>query len=310
MECDLFWIAKIYRIYGIRLKKQAALRTTLHINRAFWAKIYYRKQGAATVNRRRTSHLAKSVIRTNGLIIKEQKVSENDRLGTVLTAELGVIRAFSKNSLKSTSKSLSSTAFLSYSRLYIYKGRDTYKIGDAAPLKIFWDLRQDFSKLSLASYFCEVVSRLAPKDENAEEYLRLILNCLHLLSLKEEPVPEVLIKAIFGLRCCLYSGYMPDIYVCRGCNEELVGNAWFDILNGVFYCDKCREKFGKVKLDFVPSSVLCAMKYILTNPLNKCFGFKINEKSAKILGNICEKFLIVQSDHTFDTLQFYKTYKI
>lgn len=186
--------------------------------------------------------MAASVIQTTGLIIKEMKVGENDRLVTVLTSDLGVIRAFCRGSLKSASKNAASTAFLTYSRLNIYKGRDTYKINDATAEKIFWELRSDFSLLSLASYFCEVSAYLAPADEPAPEFLRLVLNCLHLLNRKDGArlSPDA-VKAVFELRCCMYAGYMPDISGCHRCGGELSGSCLFDIANGVFYCRDCAK---------------------------------------------------------------------
>ena len=264
--------------------------------------------------------MANSSLQTNGLILKEMKVSENDRLITVLTSDFGVIRAFSSGSLKMTSKGVSATAFLSYSRLILYKGRnDTYRINDAHTEKIFWELRNDFSLLSLGSYFCEVCMHIAPKDEPAHDFLRLILNCLHLLSLKDKSVisPET-VKAVFELRCCLYAGFMPDVTVCRGCGQPLTGNCRFDVNGGVFYCEKCANNADFMQkpqnqlgiLKTVPSGALAAMRHILYSPLEKCFGFKISGGSQKALFDICESFLQAQAVKSFDTLAFYKTYSI
>lgn len=265
--------------------------------------------------------MANSSLQTNGLILKEMKVSENDRLITVLTSDLGVIRAFSSGSLKMTSKGVSATAFLSYSRLIIHKSRnDTYRISDANTEKIFWELRKDFKLLSLASYFCEVCMHIAPHDEPAPEFLRLILNCLHLLSLKDKSVisPET-VKAVFELRCCLYAGFMPDVTVCHGCDEPLFGVCRFDVNGGVFYCEKCANNADFVQkmpqnhagiLKSVSSGALAAMRHILYSPLEKCFGFKISGASEKSLFDICECFLQAQAGKSFDTLQFYKTYSL
>lgn len=265
--------------------------------------------------------MANSSLQTNGLILKEMKVSENDRLITVLTSDLGVIRAFSSGSLKMTSKGVSATAFLSYSRLNIHKSRnDTYRISDAQTEKIFWELRKDFKLLSLASYFCEICMHIAPKDEPAPEFLRLILNCLHLLSLKDKSIisPET-VKAVFELRCCLYAGFMPDVTVCHGCGEPLCGNCRFDVNGGVFYCENCANNAEFVQkmpqnymgiLKSVPSGALAAMRHILYSPLEKCFGFKISGASEKSLFDICESFLQAQAGKSFDTLRFYKTYSL
>ena len=117
-----------------------------------------------------------SLTTTKGLIIKEQKVGEADRLVTVLTEDLGLIRAFAPGALKIKSRNVSATSLLSYSELTIYQSRDTYKINEAKSIEIFFGLRNDIAALSLAGYFCELLMNLAPVFENAENYLRLTLN--------------------------------------------------------------------------------------------------------------------------------------
>ena len=42
-----------------------------------------------------------------GLVIKEQSIGESDRLITVLTAQYGLVRAFSRGAKKTKSKKLS-----------------------------------------------------------------------------------------------------------------------------------------------------------------------------------------------------------
>lgn len=250
-----------------------------------------------------------TVISTDGLILKEQKIKENDRLVTILTRDLGVIRAFDSGSLKISSKNLSATAFLSYSRLNIYKGRDTYRINSASPLKIFWDLRNDFTLLSLASYFCEVSLNLSPKEENAEDYLRLLLNCLHLLSSDNTQFNQQKIKSVFELKMAQYSGYMPDISSCTKCRAE-ISDCFFDTLGGVFYCNDCAKSIETKKLTKIKNSVLSSIRHILINPLEKSFAFNVNEDTINSLSAITEEFLLHQTAKSFDTLQFYKTYSL
>ena len=102
-------------------------------------------------------------INTDGLVIMERTVGESDRLVTLLTREEGIIRAFSPLAKTLKSKQGSATQLLCYSRFSIYRGRDKYIINDAQPLEVFFDLRSDIETLSLAQYFCELVSVLAPE---------------------------------------------------------------------------------------------------------------------------------------------------
>ena len=61
-------------------------------------------------------------IRTDGLIIKEKLVSENDKLVTILTRNFGIIRAFAQSVKNLKNKNFSSTQLLCYSDFIIFKG--------------------------------------------------------------------------------------------------------------------------------------------------------------------------------------------
>ena len=137
-------------------------------------------------------------INTDGLIIREQSIGESDRLVTVLTREQGILRAFVRGAKAMKSRSASSTQLLCYSRLSIYEGREKYIIDEAEPIEVFFSLRTDFEKLSLAQYFCELALALAPEKMEAGDFLRLVLNALYFLG--KGKLPAAQIKAIVEMR--------------------------------------------------------------------------------------------------------------
>ena len=118
---------------------------------------------------------------TDGLILKEQTIKEKDKLVTVFTRSNGLIRCFVRNARNIKSVLSSSTQPLNYSRLSIYEGRDSYIIDEADSIAMFYELREDLEKLSLANYFCEVCCRMLPDGQPADELLSLILNSLYVL---------------------------------------------------------------------------------------------------------------------------------
>ena len=121
-------------------------------------------------------------ISTDGLIIMEQNIGESDRLVTVLTRQEGLVRAFVRGAKSMKNRNTSSTQLLCYSRLSIYQGRDKYIIDEAEPQEVFFELRRDIEKLSLAQYFCELALALAPVNGEAGDFLRLMLNALYFLA--------------------------------------------------------------------------------------------------------------------------------
>ena len=119
-----------------------------------------------------------------------------------------MIRAFVKRARRVKGTSAAATQLLGYSNLTLFKNRDTYSVDEADAVDIFFELRGDIERLSLAQYFCELAFNFAVNGANNNEFLRLILNSLHFLTVEKRYPP--LIKAITELRIAAISGYAPD----------------------------------------------------------------------------------------------------
>ena len=141
---------------------------------------------------------------TDGLILKEQNIGEKDKLVTVLTRHNGLVRAFVRGAKSVKNRKNSSTGMFCYSKISLYKSKETYIIDEAEPIELFFELRNDLEKLALAQYFAEIIIALVQEDESAEEYLRLILNSLYFLANSKFPLCPTM--RVFGLTpCCLIS---------------------------------------------------------------------------------------------------------
>lgn len=237
---------------------------------------------------------------TDGLIIREQAIGERDRLVTVLTREMGIIRAFVRGAKNIKSRMTSSTGLLCYSRLSIYEGKDKYIIEDAVPIEVFFQLRDDIVKLSLAQYFLELDYELAPKEEHADECLRLTLNALHMLaSGKLEPAA---VKPIMELRLLSYAGYMPDVVACRSCGEYLTDRMFFLPPEGQLYCMHCAHPAGCVGLS---AGAVQAMRHIVLSEPSRLFAFRLSAASLGELSEASEQYLLAQTRRKYKTLDFY-----
>ena len=242
-------------------------------------------------------------LNTDGLIIREHRTVEDDRLVTLLTRDYGVIRAFVRGAKRAKSRFQSSTQLFSYAKFSIYRGKDAYSVDEAQPIKIFFGLRDDIQKLSLAQYFCELVGELAPVEAQADEYLRLMLNALYLLS-DGKRSPEQL-KAIVELRRLCLSGYMPDLTYCGDCDGESDAML-FSPVEGKIFCADCSSNHTGILL---PSGVLAAMRHICYCEDGKLFSFNLGGDSLNCLCDITERYLLIQTDRKYKTLDFYKTMK-
>ncbi len=238
---------------------------------------------------------------TDGLILKEQNIGEKDKLVTVLTRHNGLVRAFVRGAKSVKNRKNSSTGMFCYSKLSLYKTKDTYIIDEAEPIELFFELRSDLEKLSLAQYFSELVITLVQEDEPAEEYLRLILNSLHFLA--KDKMPNEQVKAITELRIMCIAGFMPNLIVCDRCGEYETETMYFDVDDGLLYCENCVPSDMIFQLDI---GLVKALRHIAFSDFEKIYSFKMEEYALPDLSYITEKYLLSKLQRNFKTLEFYK----
>lgn len=239
---------------------------------------------------------------TDALVIREMIVGESDRLVTLLTRNYGVIKAYAAGAKSIKSKKAAATGLLSYSSFTLSEKKGTYRITEASINRVFFTAGTDIVKLSLSQYFCELALVMEPAADSSEEFLRIILNSLHFLS-EGTKGPE-LIKAITELRIATISGYMPDLIACAHCGafEEDIMN--FSLTDGNIICKKCYNGVGAFKID---RTLLSAMRHIVYSKFKDIYNFEIPEKSAKMLSDLTGRYIKVQTDHKFKTLDFYNS---
>ncbi len=241
-------------------------------------------------------------LNTRGLILKEQNIGEQDKLVTVMTSDMGVIKAFVRGAKSIKSKKQSATGLLCYSKLSLYNGRDSYIIDEAECIEVFFGLRSDIEKLSLGQYFAELAIELTPDGEDANEYLRIILNSLYMLSNNKRP--QLQLKAITELRLMSMSGYMPSLVACEKCGEFETPTMYFDMSAGLLYCENCAPVNAPFALKL---SIVSAMRHIIFSDIEKLYNFKMTEEGLSELSYITEAYLKNKTDKKFKTLDFYNS---
>ena len=238
-------------------------------------------------------------------MIKEMSVGENDRLVTLFTRDYGIIRAFAAGAKSIKSKKGAATSLLTYGSFTILKKKETYKIYEATPIRLFFGVGSEIDVLSLAQYFCELCGVLVASGIPDGEFLRLILNSLHFLT-KEKRYPP-LIKAITELRAAALAGYMPNLVACGGCGKFEDDIMYFDVRDGKLLCAECKSQTGGlIPLD---RTILSAMRHIVYSEFSRLYSFTVPEESADKLSEITGKYITIQTDHRFAALDFYNTVK-
>lgn len=240
---------------------------------------------------------------TEALVIKEMSVGENDRLVTLFTKDYGIIRAFAAGAKSIKSKKGTATSLLTYSSFTILKKKDTYKIYEATPIRLFFRTGSEIEELALAQYFCELCGVIVSSGIPDGEFLRLILNSLHFLTGQRRYPP--LIKAITELRAAALAGFMPNLVACERCGKFEDDMMYFDISEGRLLCSDCKANTSG--LTPIEPTLLSAMRHIVYSEFSRLYSFTIPEESADKLSEITGKYITLQTDHRFATLDFYNS---
>ncbi|MFR6064598.1 MAG: DNA repair protein RecO [Eubacterium sp.] len=239
-------------------------------------------------------------ISTKGLVIREQTTGESDRLVTLLTADYGLVRAFVRRAKQMKSRMNSATSLFAYGDFSLYRSKDAFVVDDAVATEVFFGLRKDIERLSLAQYFAQLAFELGAEEQPCEELLRLTLNSLHLLCKGEKSLMQI--KAVFELRAMCLGGYMPGILACDNCGTYETPLMYFDTLEGKIYCENC-PKTGAIPL---PKTVITAVRFICLTEPSKIFSFSLSDENMKLLSDVAEKYMLSRVQRKLSALEFYK----
>lgn len=104
---------------------------------------------------------------TPGLVLKETRYKESDRIITLLTPGLGVISASAQSSLRLKSKLFSACGLFCYSEFVLVPGRNMYTVREADVKNVFHGISSSIEGMSLAMYMAEMASALSPTGDEA-----------------------------------------------------------------------------------------------------------------------------------------------
>ena len=174
-------------------------------------------------------------------------------------------------------------------------------IGPSIDNGFYYDLDAPFA--FTPDHMAEIAAELSPAPPEADAQLRLLLNCLYMISERHYPCAQL--KAIYELRALTLAGYMPDVLACAGCGKYDGGEFYLDPVEGRLLCADCAEKAHHItNLD---NGALYALRHICLAEDKKLFGFKISPESLQELSRTSEQYTLAHLEHGLKSLDFLKS---
>ena len=243
-------------------------------------------------------------ITTKGLVLREVRYKEADRILTILTESDGKITAKARGALRKSSRTAAATQQLTWSELTLFGNRGKWTVNEGSVLEGFSGLRDEIERLALGSYFAECLEAFAVEDQPDPALLQLGLNSLYAISEKLGE-PEK-IKAAFELRLMCLTGFQPDVRACAVCGKTEPEDPVLSLEDGVICCRSCRKASWDGAL--LEDGALAAMRYVVSAPAKKLFSFPLEGRALQNLSRASERYVQAHAERRFSTLEYYRQF--
>jgi len=195
--------------------------------------------------------------RTPGLILDKRDFRESDRFFTIFTKKYGKIEALARGERKIKSKLRGGLELFYLSEVQFVQGRHWKTLVDASLQENFSNIREDLSKLRVASKIAEVSTKLIRGQEKHPEIWNLLLRTFKELDSNSH---KFLTYHYFFWRLVSHLGYKPQLEQCSICHNDLTPTQlYFDAEQGGVVCSNCNESSSRR----VSSDIVKIMRVIL-----------------------------------------------
>jgi DNA repair protein RecO (recombination protein O) len=180
------------------------------------------------------------VYRTEGVILRQQRLGEADRILTVYTPQFGKLRVVGKGVRKTKSRIGGHLEPLTRVDLLLAQGKSLDIVSQGQTVDPYLALRDDLWRVTCALYLAELVDRFTEEAahhvENRSVY-GLLIGALHWLTLARS---GDLVMRHFELQILELAGYRPQLFRCARCDAELgPDDRTFRAVDGGLLCQRC-----------------------------------------------------------------------
>jgi DNA repair protein RecO (recombination protein O) len=177
---------------------------------------------------------------TQGIVLKQTKLGEFDKIVTIHTPELGKLHAVAKGACRPNSKLGGNVEPLTHSLMLLAKGRNLDIITQSQTIDSFLALKSDLWRMACGLYVLELLDSFTVEGAENRPLFDLSLDILNQLS---KPDSSETALRYFELHLLDHLGYRPQLRRCVGCDSPIkpVVN-FFSPSKGGILCPHCNSQ--------------------------------------------------------------------
>lgn len=239
-------------------------------------------------------------VKTRGMVIREVKVGDYDKILTLVTEELGKISVSARGVRRSGNRYSAGTQVFSYCDWVLYKSKNTYTLNSCEILDSFYEIREDMTLLTYAAHMLQLVNDTIYENQSAKEQLTVLLYALKTL-LSKNRTPSLIIR-VFALKIVQLMGFVPFLSGCCLCGTKEINEIYFSFDNCGFVCEECqkhRKNIIKVK-----TGTAKALIYVVCAEPHKAFGFELSPDVLENFSEVVDKYVDDRLEKKYNRMSF------
>ena len=182
-------------------------------------------------------------IKVNALMLRAVDYRENDKILTLLTAEMGRITAGIKGVKKANAKLRFAAQPFCFAEYILAERGGRYTVTQASECESFYELRCDVDKYYAACAVCEGAINLTEEGDESREIFALCIKALRDMCVSDQKM-ALISFLLSALKACGYGISLASF--CPVCGSRLDGaeKLRFDLRSGSFTCWDCSSFSG------------------------------------------------------------------
>lgn len=180
---------------------------------------------------------------TQGVVLRQTKLGEFDKIVTIYTPEFGKLKAVAKGACRPKSKLGGNVEPLTHSLFYMARGRNLDIVTQGQTIEGFLALKSDLWRMACSLYIVELIDSFTAEGGENRHLFDLLLDTLTRLN---EPDSNEVALRYFELHLLHHLGYRPQLRRCVACDSILkpVVN-FFSPSQGGILCPRCSSEQGQ-----------------------------------------------------------------
>lgn len=239
-------------------------------------------------------------VKTKGIVAREVKVGESDKILTVVTEELGKISVSARGVRRAGNRYSAGTQIFSYCDWVLYKGKNTYVLNSCEIIDPFYEIRQDMTLLIYASHMLQLLNDVTNENQPAKDLVDVFIHALKAL-LDDNRTPS-LIDRVFALKTVQLMGFVPHVSGCCLCGTKEINDISFSFRHCGFVCEKCKASMDDV-VRVLPGTAK-ALIYVLCAEPGKVFAFELSPEVLKNFEEIVDRYVDERLEKKYSRIDF------